>query len=409
MRAFVIAFLLLLEITLVAQRSAPLQVPLVKFPGLFVASQQITAEILEAESLGVREIAVQVSSSVERRLLRKSSQDLAWQPLRNTVQIDLGPGDGERLVSFAFKGSDGVVRWRSSRIVLDTTGPILSIQSPQGTVLSDTTIDIRGVASEILGSITVKLPEAGIPPLVILTGTTNHAGNPRQQGSLFECLNVPLAPGANRITIHCTDLIGNPSTLELELQCDPHSDRTAPTLEIDWPVDGEEINARALRVRGKVSERNAAVFVYPEGAGPIRALVERDGHFWAYGVPLHPGTNSLRVATVDPAGNASEKILAVIRSAIEVTIDPIRHPGPPNQRITVTGTINDPNCTVWVNGTKAEMHGLTWTAKGVAINPETGTAIVQAIAIPNNCNGGNGYGIPTRPTLKNMGNPRLRP
>jgi hypothetical protein len=79
-----------------------------------------------------------------------------------------------------------------------------------------------------------------------------------------------------------------------------------------------------------------------------------------------------------------------------------------NQNVTVTGTIDDSSdYTVWVNGVMATLNGDgTWTATNVFL-PPGGTAVIQARAIPNSDNGGNGTGGsgggPV--TYDNLGNP----
>jgi hypothetical protein len=72
--------------------------------------------------------------------------------------------------------------------------------------------------------------------------------------------------------------------------------------------------------------------------------------------------------------------------------------------ITVTGTFNGSGHKIWVNGTEAVQSGGTWTADNVRLN-EGGTASVQARAIPNTDNGGNGTGGGGTPTNADLGNP----
>jgi hypothetical protein len=71
------------------------------------------------------------------------------------------------------------------------------------------------------------------------------------------------------------------------------------------------------------------------------------------------------------------------------------------------GSLNDGNYAVWVNGTKANyIGGMVWEATNVYL-PTGGTALIQARAIPNTSNGGNGTGGsgggPV--TYDNLGNP----
>jgi hypothetical protein len=140
--------------------------------------------------------------------------------------------------------------------------------------------------------------------------------------------------------------------------------------------------------------------------------VERNGDFWVENMPLSNGTNHLTLTVTDAAGNVITTNITVFSGAVTLTINP---PSPDSlwaQGINVTGTISDSaDSAVWVNGTKATLNGDgTWTATNVYL-PTGGTAVLQARAIPNTNNGGNGTGGsgggPV--TYDNLGNPDPAP
>jgi hypothetical protein len=134
-------------------------------------------------------------------------------------------------------------------------------------------------------------------------------------------------------------------------------------------------------------------------------VVEQDGHFWIYGVPLQPGTNTLTVAATDPAGNRSTQAITVLRSEVEITIDEPSDSEKEKKTPSITGTISHPGYIVLVNGVKAEMHGKKWIAHAVPLNQETGTAVVQAVAIPDSAASQHPDRPLNIPSLNDMGNP----
>ena len=112
------------------------------------------------------------------------------------------------------------------------------------------------------------------------------------------------------------------------------------------------------------------------------ALVERDGKFWFEDLPLAAGTSSLTLTAEDFWGNLTTTNISVSKSAVELTIDPVSESLLNEATVTVTGTINVSDHTVWVNGVKATINSGTWQADGVPMTPG-GTAVIQARAIPN--------------------------
>jgi hypothetical protein len=142
----------------------------------------------------------------------------------------------------------------------------------------------------------------------------------------------------------------------------------------------------------------------------VAGLVERNGNFWVENLPLASGTNWLTVTATDAAGNVSQTNISVVQSLVNMTFTSI--PEVSNQVVvTVQGTIDTFGYTVWVNGVQAWPSGaapIAWEADNVPVNG-TGTAVFEALAIPNSDHGGNGTpgtgGGGTNSTLANPGNP----
>ena len=121
---------------------------------------------------------------------------------------------------------------------------------------------------------------------------------------------------------------------------------------------------------------------------PWMRRVGRDGHFWAEYLPLSGGTNYLTLTATDATGtNSATTNLMVIQGNIGLVIDAVSA-----GQTLVTGEIDSSiasSYTIWVNGTAATNNGGgTWTAQIASIG--VGGGVVEAMAIPNSDNGGNG-------------------
>jgi hypothetical protein len=228
----------------------------------------------------------------------------------------------------------------------------------------------------------------------------------------FQAFDIPLTNGLNVITLHATDLAGNVTTTNFSYTLDYSSATNPPVVQLYWPTDGTLICNGSYTWRGWVDDPTASVtaqLVDTNGATNIfSGVVERDGEFWVENLPLSNGTNFLTLTVADTAGNEVATNILVFPGAVGLTIDLPDACQLWNQGITVNGTISDEDdYTVWVNGVKAALNGDgTWTATNVFL-PAGGTALIQARAIPNSDNGGNGTGGSGggSVTYNNLGNP----
>ena len=143
----------------------------------------------------------------------------------------------------------------------------------------------------------------------------------------------------------------------------------------------------------------------------FNGIVSRDGNFWVENLPLNGGTNYLSLMVTNAAGKPTMTNITVFSSTIGLTIT-MPSEDLWNPTVTVDGTIDSSDYTVWVNGVEAtppDEYG-NWEADNVPMTPG-GTAVIQARAIPNSNNGGNGMGGsgggPV--TYDNLGNPDPAP
>jgi len=121
-------------------------------------------------------------------------------------------------------------------------------------------------------------------------------------------------------------------------------------------------------------------------------------------LPLVDGTNILTLIATDAANNSSVTNFTVVKSSVVLTIDDVPEYQLNQETVIVTGTINVSDHTVWVNGVRATLDGGAWSAENVPL-PRGGKVVIQARAIPDTDNGGNGTGTGGSPNFQNPGNP----
>jgi hypothetical protein len=339
--------------------------------------------------------------------------DAVWSSYDGIIRINLGPTDGVYQVWFGLKGraADSEQTWFGTLVYLDRVAPLLTITNPTNSVMAQPYVQLQGYAAESLQSLVYDVSNA----VAVVTN---------QQGALigqdfdtnlfvyttnyFQCYDISLTTNLNLITVRATDLAGNATVTNISVTLD-YSTATNPVINIYWPPDNTAVVGDTFTCRGWVDDAVALVsaqIVDTNGTTNIvSGLVERDGKFWLENLPLSAGTNTLTLSATNSAGLLSTTNLIVVKSALNLVIHPLSGdlwlP-----TATVTGTLDDTNYTVWVNGVKAAREGNNWTAEAVPL-PEGGTAVVQARAIPNSNNGGNGTGGsgggPV--TYDNLGNP----
>ncbi|MDE3066320.1 MAG: hypothetical protein KGJ60_02085, partial [Verrucomicrobiota bacterium] len=153
-----------------------------------------------------------------------------------------------------------------------------------------------------------------------------------------------------------------------------------------WPQNEAQISGDSFTWRGWVSDFTASITAQMvDGGGNtniLDAVVERDGHFWAENLPLSSGASTLTLTVTDAAGNVAMTNITVSQSTVQLAMYP---PGSSqffNPAMTIYGTINSSDYTVWVNGVKATVDGSgNWEADNMPNTPG-GTAVFQARAIP---------------------------
>jgi hypothetical protein len=308
-----------------------------------------------------------------------------WQPYDGNIHLNLGPADGACEVFLGLKGRapESTPTWLGTTVYLERTVPTLIITNPAITTLALPYIQLQGWASKPLATVTYDLSNA----VGAVTGQVGHVtGQFLDTNSLtfttnyFQCFDVPLAEGANQITVHGTDLAGNIGSVTATFTLDYSNATNPPVISLAWPADGMRIGQDNITVHGTLSDPTASIRLQVtdgNATNEIAGVVERDGHFWIENVPLG-GTNLLTLTATDVRTNTASMSLNMATdlsagfSMAPVTDDLWAG------TVTVQGTITGSNATVTVNSIIATNHGDgTWTAYNVP-NPTGNMAVFAA-------------------------------
>lgn len=174
--------------------------------------------------------------------------------------------------------------------------------------------------------------------------------------------------------------ICNDTTFTYELT----NDSTPPVISLDWPQDGQRLCGSTFTVRGRLDDPLASVqisIVDSSGvASTVDGLVERNGRFWAENLPLADGASSLALTATDAWGNSVSTDLTVYKSDLAFSFSPIDPSQLFQAAVSLSGTVGDATCTIWINGIAARNNGDgTWSADGVPVN-QGGTASFSVAA-----------------------------
>ena len=194
----------------------------------------------------------------------------------------------------------------------------------------------------------------------------------------FQCYDAPLTNGVNSFTFHATDLAGNVTTFAASVTLDDSGKTNPPVVQLIWPQDGMQIVGSNIVCRGQVSDQTVNVSVQLVDANGTTnnagSLVGRDGVFYSDNLTLPPGTNYLSYTMTDAKGNFTNVSITVTTSDMGLTLDSVVA----GQSV-VTGTIDDTNYTVYVNGVQASLTNGSWTAQIAPIGVSGGAVVVNAI------------------------------
>ena len=358
-------------------------------PNKIVFSLSVTNEYVPTTAVPVQvNIASGVPSYLAVLLNDDSPGNATWQPFTSTSLSVALPTNGTYVITVGLCGlaTNATQSWQSLRVFRDTTPLTLAITNLPALSGSRPFIDPAGYTTRALSALTWTVVDAN--------GATNAGtGMVVDQGwslsdsyhvtNWFQCVDLPLALGTNWISIQAVDWAGTAAVTNFTYVFDTNGDTTAPALTLTWPQDGTQVSGDSFTVQAWMDDDTAAVALqYTDGDGILQTLsgrVERGGRVWVTGVPLAAGANSASLLTTDAAGNVSTNNLTVVRSSMQFTINPLSQDQMKYGYATVAGTVEDPNCTVTVNGLTATNNSGSWQVDNVPL-PPGGTVILQAIA-----------------------------
>ncbi|MCX6884378.1 MAG: hypothetical protein NTX27_04980 [Verrucomicrobia bacterium] len=336
-----------------------------------------------------------------------------WVPYAPEVWAQLGSADGWHVARVGLRGraADSVSNWVSKRVKLDRTPPLVVITSPTSSLTSQPILQITGYSVEPVVRIRYDLANAA-GSLTDQEGyVSQQMYNPaaRELGTNhFQCYDLELTNGPNNIALRLTDRAGNTATVNFSVTLDYAGDTTPPVLTLHWPPPGGLISGDSFTCRGAVDDPTAQIKAWVVSAAgetnSSSAVVERNGWFWVEDLPLAAGTSQLWLEVVDAAGNTSTMNVSVVKAGVALTIGDLSGEDLTQSHIAVSGTIGQAGYAVWVNGIKATTGSGNWSVASVPLNAG-GTAVIQARAIPNSDNGGNGTGGGGPPSHQSLGNP----
>ena len=258
--------------------------------------------------------------------------------------------------------------WNPVWIDLDWTAPWLVVTNPAVSTVSVAVMQLLGYSTEALSSISYGLSNAvGVVTnqQALVTDQYYDLGLGQFTTNYFACLDIPLTNGLNTITLLAADLAGNVTVTNFNFTLD-YSGVTAPTVQIAWPADGSLVSGTSFTCRGWISDPTATVATSAldgnGNSGVYTGVVDRDGNFWLENLPLNAGTTVFSISVTDVVGSNTVTNISITQSAVTLTMNDVSlDPQLWQPTIYLSGTISDPNCTVWVNGVQGANYGTTWT------------------------------------------------
>jgi hypothetical protein len=313
----------------------------------------------------------------------------------STVTANLGTLQGWHDIWIGLRGlpSNATQTWQWKRLKLDFTPPQIVVTNPAVQTVDVPTIQLQGYSPEQLSGISYDLTNANglvTNQPVFITGQNFSTNTWESTTNVFQGFDIPLTNGLNTITIHATDMAGNVTTTNFDFTVDYSGKTNPPLTQVCWPLNGQQVCGASFLCQGWVSDPTVCVLAelvdINNTTNTFTANMGRDGHFWLENLPLNGVTNWLTLTVTDVVGNAFTTNLIILSGDAGLNIDPVSA-----GQTTVTGEINAGNDTVWVNGAQAINNGDgAWTA---TITPISGMGgAVEAVAIPNSDNNGNGSG-----------------
>jgi hypothetical protein len=319
-----------------------------------------------------------------------NTADANWLAYPGTnLTVNLGSTDGTYNVSVGLRGlpASATQSWQSLTAFRDTTPLTLTFTNLPAFSGSRPFIDPAGYTTRALSALTWTVVDA--------TGATNTGNgmvvaqgwslaDPYHVTNWFQAVDLALALGTNWVSLQAVDWAGTVAVTNFAWVFDTNGDVTPPAFTLIWPPDGTQVSGDSFTVQAWMDDDTAAVALqYTDTNGIVQTVngqVERGGNVWVPSVPLVTGTNSFSLLATDAAGNVSTNNFTVVQTIVGLTIDPLSQDQMKSGYVTVTGEVDDPDCTITVNGVTGVNYGDGyWEVDNVPL-PPGGSVVLQATA-----------------------------
>ena len=304
------------------------------------------------------------------------SEHANWLPFKTNLLVDLGPGDGKRILMFGYryKGQASAEHWNGSSIVVQASKPIVVFTNPKETVTSQPIIQLTGYTSTDLGGpLRYEIfDEKGVATangLCLVNDRYYDKANWRFTTNYFTCYDLQLSSGTNNIVLKGRDVTGFSFTTNFVCVFTTNGDTSPPVITPNFPQNGASIQSDAFIATGMLDDPSAHLTGTVSADGQTQGItfrVGRSGDYYSVEeLPVRAGTNHLTLTATDAAGNSSTNNLVFYDGGgIHVSMDPFDPYHPIGPWITVTGKVSPANCDVWVNGVQAKVKSDgTWRAE----------------------------------------------
>jgi hypothetical protein len=262
--------------------------------------------------------------------------------------------------------------------------PPVSVTTTGSQTISGIAVDSAGNTS----TASILVNYQNIPPLVIvptIAPAPNSAGwNNTPVTVSFQCSGglPPLScPGPQTLTVDGANQLVTGTVVDLSGQTASvntiiNLDQAAPLVSITSPLDGSSFTTGSAAISGLSSDALSGI----ASISCNNSLASMVGTSFNCSIPLQPGTNVISVRATDVAGNISTASLSANLAGPKlVIISPAALDLLATNTVQVTGTVDDLNVSVVVNGVTATVADGAFTAKNVTLRE--GNNLITATGI----------------------------
>ena len=241
--------------------------------------------------------------------------------------------------------------------------PALHLTQVRQPMLPEPFIQIRGYTEKALSLIHFKVES-------LTLGAAQNRGWVTKQyydfktyqltTNWWQCFDVELFPGFNRVTISVVDREGNTNRTTLHYAVAFLPNRPPPQVLDVWPAPGARVPGSQVSLRGTLGNPTATVTasVTPGGNSggatqTVNGVVDRDGTFRVDNVNLTQGDNGVSLVVTDAGGlSATNQWTITNLPELEFSAN-ISMPG--DYFLTINGQVPNAGYTVTINGTPAQV------------------------------------------------------